>query len=79
MSLDLKPEVEAVIREKVASGHYRDESDVVSEALALLDERDQRKLEWLRAKIAAGRKDFDEGRYTELRSDEEIDAFFESL
>ena len=36
MSVSLPPKLEALIREKVASGAYRDESDVVSKALELL-------------------------------------------
>lgn len=36
MSVALPPRLEAIIREKVASGAYRDESDVVSKALELL-------------------------------------------
>lgn len=79
MNVRLKPEDEALIREKVASGAYRDETDVMSEALALLAERDAAKLAWLREAIAAGRRDLAEGRYTELNTDEEIDAFFDSL
>ena len=36
MSVWLPPKLEAFIREKVASGAYRDESEVVSKALELL-------------------------------------------
>ena len=80
MNVRLKPEDLERVRDLVASGAYGDEADVMSAALAALDERDrERKLEWLRARVAEGRKDFEEGRYTELRTDEEIDAFFDAL
>lgn len=36
MSVSLPPKLEALIRAKVASGAYRDESEVVSKALELL-------------------------------------------
>ena len=42
MSLILAPQLEAMIREKVDSGRYADENEVVREALTLLDERDRR-------------------------------------
>ena len=39
MVVTLSPELEDLIREKVASGDYRDEGDVIRRALLLLDER----------------------------------------
>ncbi len=53
MSITLTPELEKRIEEKVKSGAYRSSDEALSEAVQLLDERD-RKLESLRADIAAG-------------------------
>lgn len=65
MNVSLTPELERLIRDKVASGEYVSESEVVSEALRLLvlqDQRYQRKVEALQAKIQQGIDDLDAGR-----------------
>jgi antitoxin ParD1/3/4 len=49
VNFSLTPHLEAMIREKVASGRYASSSEVVREALRLLDEHDKR--EHLRAAI----------------------------
>jgi len=41
MNVRLSPQHEALIREKVASGGYRDEQEVIADALALLEQRDK--------------------------------------
>ena len=61
MNVNLTPDLEALIREKVASGHYSDGSAVIREALHLLDERDREKLERLRAAIAVGLEEIERG------------------
>ena len=60
MSVTLTPEVEAMIRERVASSRYSDASAVVQEALRHLEEHER--LEHLRALLEVGRQD-------ELRGD----------
>jgi antitoxin ParD1/3/4 len=52
MSVSLSPQLEAMIRERVESGRYRDASEVVQEALRLLEEHE--KLEHLRSLLAVG-------------------------
>jgi putative addiction module CopG family antidote len=42
VSLSLAPQIEAKIREKIDTGRYADENEVVQVALDLLDERDRR-------------------------------------
>lgn len=49
MSVILTPQLEARILERVASGRYTDASEVVEEALRLLEEREQAQLEHLRS------------------------------
>jgi antitoxin ParD1/3/4 len=52
MNVSLTPELEAPVRRKVGTGDYNSASEVVREALQLLDERDR--LKQLRAAIAIG-------------------------
>lgn len=52
MNISLTPQLEALVRRKVESGLYNSASEVVREALRLLEERDRR--ERLRAAVAIG-------------------------
>ena len=65
MNVQLTPELEQMIHSKVRTGQYSSASEVMSEALRLMDERDQVSeiyKEGIREKIAAGLKSIDEGR-----------------
>jgi len=53
MNVSLTPELEQLVQNKVRTGRYNSASEVVREALRLMDERDQVKAE-VRKKIAAG-------------------------
>jgi antitoxin ParD1/3/4 len=57
MNVSLGPELEALIRRKVEMGRYASASEVLREALSLLDQRDRAR-EWyaadIREKITAG-------------------------
>jgi antitoxin ParD1/3/4 len=63
MRVDLAPELAALVQRKVESGKYTDASEVVQEALRLLEERDR--LTWLRAAIAAGNEQIARGEVIE--------------
>lgn len=57
MNVNLTPQLEALVRSKVASGMYTTASEVVREALRLMDEQDRlrtAKLEQLREDIRQG-------------------------
>jgi antitoxin ParD1/3/4 len=54
-------DLQASIREKVESGRYGDEAEVIREALDALDLRDRDRLDRLRAKIAEGFEAIDRG------------------
>ena len=57
MNVNLTPQLEELVRAKVDSGMYNSASEVVREALRLMDEQDhlrQAKLEELRRDIRAG-------------------------
>jgi antitoxin ParD1/3/4 len=57
MNVNLTPELEELVRRKVASGMYNSASEVVREALRLMEEHDQMRavrLEQLRSDIRKG-------------------------
>lgn len=65
MNVNLTPELEHLVHSKVQTGRYNSASEVVREALRLMEERDQEKTfqkEEIRKKIAAGLKSLEEGR-----------------
>jgi antitoxin ParD1/3/4 len=64
MHLSLTPELEHLVQEKVKSGRYLSASEVVQEALRLLEERDAlraQQLEDLRQAVAVGLEQLDRG------------------
>lgn len=64
MNVSLTPELERLVREKVASGLYNNQSEVVREALRLLAEQDrlrQAHVERLRTALAEGLMQADRG------------------
>ena len=76
MNVSLTPELERLVNEKVQSGVYPSASEVVREALRLLNERDQSRegrLADLKRNIAIGIEQADRG---ELMDGEE---FFDEL
>jgi antitoxin ParD1/3/4 len=64
MNVSLTPELERLVAEKVKSGMYGSASEVIREALRLLQERDElrrARLEELRREIARGLEQADRG------------------
>lgn len=64
MNVSLTPELENLIGKKVASGMYHSASEVVREALRLLNERDElreRRLQALRNDVQAGLDQLERG------------------
>jgi antitoxin ParD1/3/4 len=57
MALTLPPDLEATVRERVSSGAYSSSSEVLREALRLIDARDR----WLEAQREAFRRDVEAG------------------
>lgn len=60
MNVSLTPRLEAIVRQKVESGLYNNASEVVREAIRLMDARDQQ-MENLRAAIAEGNAEVERG------------------
>ena len=64
MNVSLTPKLESYVKQKVSAGMYNSVSEVVREALRLLEERDtmqSMKLEALRADIKEGLDSLDRG------------------
>ena len=65
VNVSLTPQLEALIHQKVDSGFYNNASEVVREALRLLEARD-RQVAWLRAKMADSAGQVERGEVVEL-------------
>ncbi|WP_373527964.1 type II toxin-antitoxin system ParD family antitoxin [Nostoc sp.] len=77
MNISLTPELEQLVKDKVNSGRYHSVSEVMGEALRLLDERDrlrEQRLAELKAKIQVGIEALDRG---EVVDGEEVFAEIE--
>ncbi len=59
MTVELPPQIEADIRQRIESGPYQSVAEVIHEALRALDEREQ--LHGLRAKLQIGIAQLDRG------------------
>lgn len=82
MNVTIPKSLEALVREKVAKGHYSTEEEVVADALRLMqarDEVDQIKRARLKDAIDRGYEDVTAGRVIVLENEDQIDAFFSDL
>jgi antitoxin ParD1/3/4 len=61
MNVSLTPELEKFVAERVTSGRYASASEVIREALRLLEERDQ--LNQLREDVRLGLEQLEQGRH----------------
>lgn len=60
MVIHVTPEIEADIRQRVESGEYADESELLREALRMLDGR-ERRLQEIRASLAEAKASIERG------------------
>jgi len=74
MHISLTPELESIVKEKVASGLYNNASEVVREALRFMKTNEelvyQIKLNSLRSKLVEGEHDLESGNYITLTKGE---------
>jgi len=80
MNVSLTPELETLIDQKVKTGLYNSASDVLREALRLLDEHDrdkERRRGALRKEMTKGVEDINAGRYVTLETQKDFDALAE--
>jgi antitoxin ParD1/3/4 len=64
VNISLTPELEQLVKDKVSSGKYNSVSEVMGEALRLLEERDRirdQRLAELKAKIQVGIEELERG------------------
>lgn len=66
MNVSLTPELEKVISKHVASGHYATASEVVREALRMLDR--EKTLVYIRSEVQKGVDDMKAGRFISLKT-----------
>lgn len=68
MNVSLTPELEALIQAKVATGLYNNASEVIREALRLLNEQDQLKdlrRQLLQRELAIGLSSLEQGEFSQ--------------
>ena len=68
MNISLTPELENLVAEKVASGRYLSASEVIREALRLLEQFEQQRvvdLQQLQRQVAVGLSELDNGEFTD--------------
>jgi antitoxin ParD1/3/4 len=73
MHVSLSPQLDAYVLDKVKSGRYNSASEVIREALRLMQEREEERMvrvAEVRQKLAEGQADIDAGRYFEGTIDE---------
>ena len=66
MTITLTPEIESIVKQKVASGYYASETAVIRESLRLLQQRDEEKLKSLREDLQAAYEQSARGESTPL-------------
>jgi antitoxin ParD1/3/4 len=81
-NVNLTEHFDQFIETGITSGRFSNASEVVREALRLLEQRereDEAKIEWLRSATQEGFDAADRGDYVALRSDQEIDDFVDQV
>jgi len=61
MNVNLTPQLEEMVREKVASGRYNNASEVIREALRLLDDHERIRYEAFKAAVNKGFESLERG------------------
>ena len=78
MIVTLPTEIEKIVAEKISSGAYQSADEVISKSVRLLEAK-EKGIEALRREIMRGFEDIQEGRYTILSSDEELENFSDDI
>ncbi len=78
MTVEIPSEFQRFVNQVIGSGSYTTESEVVGDALRLLQQRRQR-IEELRREIQPALDQLDRGEGIELKNEEELRLFFEDI
>jgi len=78
MTITLTNDLEELINEKVKSGAYESADDVIRASLRLLKAQELG-VEALRKEILVGFEDIQQGRFIEIDSDDELEAFSDDI
>ena len=81
-NVNLNEHFDRFIDDGITSGRFSNASEIVVEALRLLEEREQEdraKLEWLRAAAKEGFDQLDRGEGIEFESMDDLDAFIDEI
>jgi antitoxin ParD1/3/4 len=76
MSIEVSPELEAIVQRELATGEYQSETDVVLRAVKLLE---QLRLHSLRKQVQVGLNELDHGEAIELSDREGLRVFFDDI
>ena len=78
MIVILPTEIEKIVAEKVNSGAYQSADEVISESVRLLEAK-EKGTEALRREIMRGFEDVQEGRFSIVSSNEELEDFSDDI
>lgn len=81
-TISLTPDASAYVDDAIASGRFEDASEMVDEALRLLEEKElihAAKVERLRAAIQVGEDDISAGRFDVINTDDELRDYMATI
>jgi len=78
MTITLTNDLEELINDEIKSGAYESPDDVIRASLRLLKAREEG-MEALRKEILIGFDDIQQGRFTSVESDEELESFSDEV
>jgi antitoxin ParD1/3/4 len=78
MTVEIPPDLQQFVHQVIDNGSFKSETEVVGQALRLLQQR-QQKIEELRQEIQVGLDQLDRSEGIELKDEEELRLFFEDI
>ena len=78
MTVEIPPDLQQFVHQVIDNGSFKSETEVVGQALRLLQQR-QQKIEELRREIQPALDQLDRGEGIELKDEEELHLFFEDI
>jgi antitoxin ParD1/3/4 len=78
MTVEIPDELQQFVHTVIHAGSYKDEAEVVGQALRLLQER-QRRIEELRREIQPALDQLDRGEGIKIKNEEELRLLFEDV